>query len=59
MNEPECPKCKGKQWSIIDRNYLELFDHCWSCNEKDWEDHKLSTEEFERRERLSLERLST
>jgi hypothetical protein len=45
-----CPKCEEQQWSLMDKKYLDLFGQCWDCDKKLWEEHKLSTEEFERRE---------
>jgi len=49
-----CPKCEEQQWSIADKKYLKLFDICWSCDKKEWEAGRLSLEEFERREKLSV-----
>lgn len=49
-----CPKCSEKQWSIMDKKYLELFGVCWSCDKKEWEKGNLPLEEFEKRERLAL-----
>lgn len=51
---PICSQCQETQWSIMDKKYLELFEHCWSCDRKDWLANRLTTEEFERRERQVL-----
>lgn len=51
-----CPKCKEKQWSIMDKKYLEIYGHCWHCDKLEWQAGKLSLEEFEKRERIALER---
>ena len=50
MVNMDCSICKEKQWSIMDKKYLELFGKCWSCDKKEWEAGRLSLEEFERRE---------
>jgi len=52
--ENTCPQCREQQWSVADKNYLQIYGHCWSCDKKDWEAHKLSLDEFERRERSAL-----
>lgn len=49
-----CPECNEQQWSMMDKEYLKLFGHCWSCDKKLWEEGKLSLEEFEKREREAL-----
>lgn len=49
-----CKECKQKQWSPLDRAYYKLFKRCWSCEKKDWEEGKLSTEKFEMREKQAL-----
>ena len=51
---PECSKCSEQQWSIMDKKYLQLYGHCWSCDKKLWQAKELSTEEFERREKEAL-----
>jgi len=50
-----CPKCEETAWSVMDRNYLDKFGQCWSCDKKLWEEHKLTTKEFEKREKQALE----
>jgi len=50
----KCKKCGEQQWSIMDKNYLKLFGQCWSCDKKLWQEKKLSTEEFEKREVQAL-----
>jgi len=50
-NKINCPECNQKQWSIMDKKYLALFNQCWSCDKLDWQNKKLSLEEFEERER--------
>ena len=51
---PICPNCHKQQWSIMDKNYLKIYGHCWSCDKKEWEAKRLSTEEFEKREVIAL-----
>ena len=46
-----CPKCGEQQWSNMDKKYLELFGQCWSCDQKLWDEGKLTLKEFERREK--------
>ena len=53
MEDTICPKCGEKQWSVQDRNYVELFKICWHCDRMRWIDGKLSLENFERREKLA------
>jgi hypothetical protein len=55
FGELNCPKCGEKQWSISDNKYVKLFGHCWGCDKKLWEEKKLTTEEFERREKMSIQ----
>lgn len=50
-----CPHCHQELWSYQDKKYLELYGFCWSCDKKWWEDGHMTTEEFEERERKSLE----
>jgi len=50
-----CPDCGEVQWSIADRNYVELYKTCWSCDRKRWSAHELSTTEFEKRELKAVE----
>ena len=50
----KCPKCKEKQWSLMDKNYTKLFGHCWTCDRQEWDDGKLTLEEFEKREKEAL-----
>lgn len=49
-----CLQCDEKQWSIMDRNYLQIFGHCWYCDKILWGKHLLSTDEFEKRELEAL-----
>ena len=49
-----CSKCKEIQWSIMDKNYLQIFGQCWSCDKKIWEKKEMTFEEFERREKIAL-----
>jgi hypothetical protein len=51
----KCPKCNCTQWSIQDKKYLELYGNCWGCDKEQWEQGKLTLEEFEKREVKSLE----
>lgn len=51
MPEDICPKCNNVQSSLMDRTYLQQNGQCWSCDKKEWEEGKLTTEELERRER--------
>lgn len=53
MEDINCPKCGEKQWSVMDRNYVELFKICWHCDRMKWIKGKLSLENFERREKLA------
>ena len=39
----------------MDKNYLILFQECWSCDKQKWENGKLSLKIFEDREKLALE----
>lgn len=50
-----CPQCNERQWSVADNNYLALFGHCWACDKRAWQAGKLTLEEFERREKKSVE----
>jgi len=50
-----CPKCNEEQYSSMDKKYLELFNICWSCDEKRWKDKELSLEDFEIKERHALD----
>lgn len=50
-----CEHCGEAQYSVSDKKYLELFGQCWSCDKKLWESGELSLEEFESRERKSVE----
>jgi hypothetical protein len=50
-----CPKCGQNQWSIADKNYLVLFQICWSCDKQKWENKELSLEEFEEREKRAAQ----
>lgn len=45
-----CPHCNERQWSVFDNIYLELFDTCWSCDNKKCMNGSLSLEEFEKKE---------
>jgi len=45
-----CPQCREKQWSVMDKKYIEIYGNCWSCDKKKWENKEISTEEFEKRE---------
>lgn len=40
---------------MLDRNYLKLFNRCWDCDKKDWQEDKLDIEEFERREKDAID----
>lgn len=51
----ECPNCKETQWSAMDKKYLEIYGHCWSCDKKKWENKEMTTKEFEARENIALE----
>jgi len=52
---PVCPKCSEQQWSLMDRNYLKLYGHCWSCDKREWMSKRLLLEEFEKREKIALD----
>ena len=47
----KCSKCDQIQYSLMDKNYLDLFRQCWSCDKDEWEAGTLSLEEFEAREK--------
>ncbi len=49
----KCKKCGFESWSIIDKRYAQLYG-CWSCDKEQWEQGKLSLEEFEKREKNAL-----
>lgn len=53
MPDDICSKCNEQQWSVTDKHYLKQNGQCWSCDRALWENKELSTEEFERRERLA------
>jgi len=53
MPEDICPICSEKQYAIMDKIYLKQNGQCWSCDWRDWDIGKLTTEEFELRERLA------
>lgn len=56
MEEAICRKCKQRPFAESDKRYLQLFNICWDCDKKYWEQGLMSTEEFERREKMSLNR---
>lgn len=39
----------------MEKSYIEIFKQCWSCDKKLWEEKKISTLQFEERERIALE----
>lgn len=45
-----CNKCWWQQFSEFDKKYLQVNWQCWSCDKLDWEEWKISLEEFENRE---------
>lgn len=49
-----CPKCGEKQYSAMDKKYLEIYDHCWSCDRKNWENNIITLEIFENREAIAM-----
>lgn len=49
-----CPECHQQQWSMMDQDYLKLFNTCWSCDKSKWEHNQLSIEEFEKREEQAI-----
>ena len=49
-----CPKCNEQQWSLMDKRYVELYGHCWSCDNKKFYLKELSLEEFEKREKEAV-----
>ena len=55
MEEQElCPECDTAPVSPVDKNFLKLFPKCWECYEKDWNNKKITTEEFEWMENAAL-----
>jgi len=56
---PRCPSCGESQWSLMDRSYLALFGTCWSEDKARWEAGELKLEEFEYREKIALDNVST
>lgn len=50
-----CSQCDQQQYSVMDKKYLIIYGHCWSCDKKLWEEKKLSLEEFENREKCALQ----
>ena len=57
FGEHVCAGCKERQWSIADNRYYVRNGVCWSCDKRNWREGRLSLEEFERRETLSLQAL--
>ena len=55
MENINCPHCGEKQWSIADCNYVKLYGTCWTCDRGRWENHELSLEEFEEREKVAAQ----
>lgn len=55
MPDNVCSKCQSEQYSVMDKAYLKQNSQCWLCDKKEWTAGNLSTEEFERRERLAAQ----
>lgn len=55
MSNIRCPKCEKEQFSLMDRNYLILYNTCWECDKVKWERGELSLEEFDIRESKATE----
>ena len=49
-----CPTCKEQQYGIMDKNYVLLYNTCWTCDKKRWQSGELSLVEFEQREENAL-----
>lgn len=47
----ECKKCGGEQWCLIDKVYFEMNENCRDCDNIEWEEGRLSFEEFAKREK--------
>lgn len=52
-----CPECQEELFSPFDKKYAELYGHCWSCDNQDWQNENLPIEVFEAREAAALEAL--
>jgi len=50
-----CPKCNEDQYSLMDKKYVELFDVCWSCDNKRFQTKKLLLADFEIKEKHALD----
>lgn len=55
---PVCT-CGGRQWSASDKKYLELFGNCWSCDQKAWNEGRMTLEQFEKRELQAAQESAT
>lgn len=54
MPEVYCSKWGERQYSLMDKNYLEIHGICWAEDKVLWEAKKMSTEEFEAKEMQAL-----
>ena len=55
MTQDICPECDEQQWSLMDKNYLRIYGHCWHCDKIKWESGELPLMVFEEREKTALE----
>lgn len=46
--------CKEDQVSLVDKNFLKLYPKCWTCFNIDWQQKKITTEEFEKMEETAF-----
>ena len=53
-----CSECNELQWGKFDNMYLELYNHCWKCDKKEF-DSKIKDvlEEFKLRQANVLDEL--
>jgi hypothetical protein len=53
----ECPVCNNTIYSLFDKKYTQIYNHCWSCDLKMWRKDELTLDEFEKRESRTLKEM--